>query len=349
MGNKSFYESFFDKYEKIILIMNYQLEIIWSKNLDDIENIFKDTILDNIHSYKEKDICNLKSGCYCIPLSEYTNIKYELINSPQTEGGTLTFIVDKDDIFYETFSNIKLKEYIETLNYNLNEHIFLISLAMDSIYNTLQENDLYNEIDDVNTVMKNCHRILKYTYNSSEFLIYKSQKFDIKTVDLSLVLREIIDNCKNILRIHQSSISELIEKNLFIKVDNERLNYFLITIFSMIYSPYNKFDIWAVKTDDSIELCLTSTSLGDNVSPQNNKFRKTIFSDGSYLVKRFCKAFNVVFFHNNFSDKNTIKLIFKYDDSEKHNLFLYNSPSIISNRFSKQHILLSDVMDFKYF
>ena len=343
-----------------ILFTDYDYNISWANNNEykNLKNCAK--LLDK----SNKEI--LESGEYNTRINGKV-FTYTLINHPSINDGMYVIEISDKDILL-TFLNVPdFFEFLDNKIATIRESVSEIVSVSNILDNCLEENYLYEERKYLNHNINSCFKMLRSVMNILEIARYTDAKksfFDVKIIDASRNINSFLESCRSILRNTGLIIRAEIEPELYIKTDLDRFMSLLIATFTHILKNRAEGDVIAYKVnrnDDYIIINIVTESLGlgesNETTKSEHKPRRTLFSYDDYLdseervISCYCNEFDASFISSyDKEERGFHSLRMRACDENNTNISL-NSPATeaLSNRFSKFHIALSQIVNYKFY
>ncbi len=345
---------------RVVLFTDYNFNVNWT-NSDEYKNVDNCAKLLNRNNNEI-----LESGEYNTKINGLT-FSYKLIKYPNINDGIyIVEISDKDILF--TFINFpELFDFLDNKIATIRESVFEIVTSNNILDNCLEENYLYDERKYLNLNVNSCFKMLRSVMNILEIARYadcKKNLIELKKVDASKNINSFLESCRSILRSSSLIIKGEIEPELFIKTDLDRFMSVLIATFIYVMKNQYESDVIIYKVNrvgGYIVITMLTESLGSGESSEalidERKARHNVFSEGNSLdseervISCYCNEFDATFissYDKEHGDMYSFRM--KACDENNSNINL-NSPATeaLNNRFSKFHIALSQIVNYKFY
>lgn len=340
---------------RAVLFTDYDYNVIWTNN-DEYK------IINNCAKLLNKDGKEkLESGEYNTKINGQT-FSYKLINYPNLYAGVYIIEISDKDILLSFLNITEFYEFLNNKIAKIRETVFEIVTANNILDNCLEENFLYDERKYLNISVNSCFKMLRSVMNILEIARYTESKrslIDVKKVDASKNINSFLDSCKSILRNSNIIIKSEIEPDLYIKTDLDRFMSVLIATFMHVVKNQIETDviIYNVRRNGNyIVIKIETESLGSAESTEY-KARCSFFTNDDYLdseeriIAFYCKEFDSSFITSYDKEERAIySLRMRACDENNGNINL-KSPATeaFDNRFSKFHIALSQIVNYKFY
>jgi hypothetical protein len=269
------------------------------------------------------------------------------------------------ELFDCFMTNNKIKELLawnveivrEHITKVMNNQVHVSELLKNNAGNTKYVKKRTNVL--MNNNLENCLELYRYFRLLGEISKYMNDKnlnLPASSVNLSVALHNVIENCNEVLAKNRLFINEEIEPDLNILVNKERLTAVLMCIMQLTFAKYpnaKQLDI-ALRKIDSDEIVLV-------VAPSDMVRLESQISDNEVficeiLLSFFCETYKTKFFYK--SEDNIEHFYLKFSQTEvdpQHIELTVASPHPLLDKlldndlFSIYHASLSKVLKEDYF
>lgn len=367
-------------YENIkdpILICDPDYNVIWINSfaIQHLEDVDVDkNVKDIFPIYDFEKISNsLSLGHSCDTEKmgfEFTSIYLNF--TPIIEDKLLFILISiksRDDHFNAPFS-LQVNKVISSVAEQFRSPLFSVFNLLAPISRKLEEYELYDDLEYVKHITKNCYRMIRSTVNLSEYFKLTnidSYKLNFKRVNIN---KFIIDLCKSVQIIFTSTDITLeyniTNENIITSIDVDKFSiaFFNIISNSCTYTnPGSVIKICLEKINNDVVITFFDNGVG--IEPENiNRVFDPYFSHnpsmsvsyhgvglGLSIVRRIVKAHKGSYILNSIYNKGTtLALKLPIDDSLNDSPCLEsNMANYIANKFSPLYIYLADMCDFNVF
>lgn len=293
--------------------------------------------------------------------------RYNVIRSEY--DGEAVFILEilSEDAMMEFLTIPEVMNFVAGFDANIRQAVFGIASASSTLYDVLEATESYNEISVVNTQVRACYKILKSVMLPNEILKYVYDVMEVRVIHLSRFLSDTQEVFDRILGEKKSCITLEAEENLYVRADEERMQYMLIDAILYIIKHTEGIPSIQIHAKVLAEDILLSVSNGtctsEDVPPefvaytqQNSAFQgeSSCGTDADlYITNLFCRRFNGNIYTSltgRFENAIGIRLpAAKESDFLPGESLKTEFKKYASDRFSPFYIGLADIFNFNFY
>ena len=277
----------------------------------------------------------------------------KVIVYPECKDGVYVIQTSGDDVVFSAVKCQVIREIVENHSGNYRERITGISLANTVLRKILNKNRLYDDLKYLDIISGNCSKMLKVTTCLTELGQYVNGSLNIQKIDMSYAFNEFAKKSNEIL----NGIVEVkidVAPGLYINTDMKRLETFFMALIVVVNggnAENNIINIFAERIDEKISITISPDSSGTDVKNRTFSEYIEIYDKDEtnwnlFIINRFCKAFGgMLLINDNSNEKKSINLRFPFcDNNEEPIKFRTSLKSYQDNKFSKYHIMYSDLL-----
>lgn len=374
-------KSIYDNINSSNLICDLNYNIIWVNNFTlknfpnicvgkNIKDIFPIYDFDKIYDM-------LSNGFPCETNDMHLNFySLSLLFTPILESENLSSILVtlKSSENIDNLYSIEVDRVIASVAGQFRSPLFSVFNLLAPLSRRLEEYELYEDIDYIKHIAKNCYKMIKSTVNLSEYFKLSNinlYKLNFKKVNMNKFLGDL---CKSIQIMFTSSNDIRLEysitsENLIINMDTEKFSiaFFNIIANSCTYtSPGNVIKVSLEKINDNAIISISDSGVGihrENLyksfepyfsyDPSTNNFNSSGIGLGLTIVKKVVESHNGSYILDSVHNKGT-NLVIKLPIDNNYDIYdtpcvESNTANYIANKFSPLYIFLADLCDFNLF
>ncbi len=351
-----------------IIIIDMNLDLMWhtDSELFNEENLI--LIKKQLKITKNKqDFIDLNKHVSTITLNNknYTCVYYPVVEEGNQFGYTIRFVEIEDlrrNYLHKDYADLQVELFSK-----IRAEISGVLSSSTLLQNSLEENDMYNEMKFINSTVNNCYRILAAITNPTEITKYAYNMHKVTTVNLKDFLGDISTYMISLLRKENVKITFKCDEDIFVDVDADRLIVAFMNLISHAIgnniSEEKIVDIAVKKIKNHAFITISDNGSGMSEENIKNCFEiygyknndKDIKDNGdSFLdadiIRLFCKTFGAQLYVSTKQYEGSCVAL-KMKISEEKDFPLYMSSKIsdyFTNRFSPLYVMISRITDIKY-
>lgn len=265
----------------------------------------------------------------------------------------------EDRSFYDFYASVSA-EYRAPL--------FGIFNYLNLLNQNLEEKEMYDDIEIINSIAYHCYKILRTTLNTSAFYLLKGSDspLNLRPVNMNLYLENLCSSIR--MRLQNTEIQfqyELESQQINTMIDTEKFDLLIFNILSnscTYTNPGNEIKLTMKKSDTSYIITISDKGVGipnehlkkifeDFYSYDINKDSTNGIGIGLYLVNAIVKAHGgSCIVNSTVNEGTTISLRFPIIDTRTH-LSEMRSPATdyLSNKFSPLYVFLGEISGYHVF
>ncbi len=346
----------------------YLSEILNKKNLKKAFPIYNyEKITEKI---LEKKTCETKEISF-----NFSNISLEfipIIDNFEIQG-TIVFIKSSDPFFSMPFS-LDIDRIISAVSGQFRSPLFSIFNLLAPLSRRLEEYELYDDIEYINHIARNCYKMIKSTVNLSEYFKISDSSnekngnnLNFKRLNINKYLEDLCKSIQIILTSSNINLEYTMTREIIItNIDPERFSIAFLNIISnsCVYtSPGNTIHVSLERIRTDAVITISDNGVGISKERLNKVFEPyysynpNFISEsmhtglGLTIVKKIIEAHNGSYFLNSVENKGT-SIAIKFPINDDIDVMPYlesNTANYIANKFSPLYIFLADLCDFNTF
>ena len=309
----------------------------------------------------------LKSGqLYETPLIDHEASAQFMYCTPFMEGGELqyVFVLLRDFAEYAPISqSVDQSKMLTAISGQYRSPIFCIFNSLSAIEKSLEEHDLYEQLDYVRNISRSCYKMMRTTVNFTEYMKISDNyaDFEFKRVDFSLFMKNICQSIEIMLRNTDIQFHYSIETGDMVTIiDPERMTMAIMNLMSnacMYSNPDCEIEITVTKQGEDIAVNVRDNGVGLPSSDLQKIFEPFYSHDpngslypgtglGLTIFKAVVEGHNGRYLINSAEGQGT-SVLFRFPiKNDSDGLTVCESPpNYIINRFSPLYIYLADICD----
>jgi hypothetical protein len=295
----------------------------------------------------------LKSGIYSLK-KDGGVFTCRVINYSEYEMYVLQ--IEKSDVLSSFIRNEPVQEFLINQSGTVRQAVTGITVSGNMLQKILEQSELYSEEKYLEVIMGNCYKLLRSVMNTNELIRYSDGSIERKHIDVSRVINEFSAVCREILS-PGITLKHTVEKNLFITADPERFTTCLLSMVVFVNGkdPLNDLIFLSCeKIGQWVSITIKSKRSGKEYENRNFSRQSLLYDNGVdsdvSVIESFCQEFGGTFFTSAEGEGKScsIKLPFCSDNPEAAEFNSSISP-YPTEKFSKYHIALSDIVDILYY
>lgn len=331
-----------------VYILNYDLEVLWSSK-EEFSAFFGGETPKKLLENESKPI---KSGEYFFRCGNL-DFPGRIINYPEQKLYILE--ISRENIMHSYFKCDSVKGFFSNHVAQVRQSVSGISAAVFMLRNQFDEEGIDRGSDYLDVTSGNCYKLLKSAFSMFELIKYTDEMPDLYIIDLTSMLNEFTDICKDILSGQIDLVLNAVP-GLYIKSDPDRLTACMLSLIvaaGKSTAGCVRIYLKAERDADSISLTVYAES-GERKNERRllSSFERLYDSDASdselLVISQFCSTFNGIFYMADDPESGgkiySIKLPY-CDDTDNIAVFRSENDSYIADKFSIHRIVLSELVD----
>ncbi len=346
------------------MITDGEFNLLWTNNEDLIdltgENI--SSCISFPHNYQKED--------NVIAQASFNDNNFSINLLPVFEGnklvGFLLRLITHKELNDHQLNRDFNESQVEYFSHIRGHVSGIISCCM-MLSESLEQHELYDELNVLNNQLNYCYKLLASLLNRSEIAKYSFALHNITRVNAGNFINDIIMIVNALLRSTNISVESTVKNDVFIDVDADR---FVVLLLNIIVNAVQN------NIEEKREICISLTSddnnailsILDNGNGMSKETIESIFSKttqgtvntmnfdkksslGFYIINYFCNAFKAtMYLSSKENEGTTISLRIPLSKDNNFPDFVESKTSeYLTNRFSNIYVALSQIVEIKFF